>query len=332
MKKYTIQPGENTITSSVLPSKVVGEFDVKVKVKAVSLNYRDILNLKFADKEIIPFSDGAGEVIEIGSKVNGLKVGDRVVGLFFPTWFDGPITQSINDVARGGGSTDGMLATEVVGHQDSFIAFPQHLSYEEAATLPCAGLTAWHGLFEHAQPAQKGQTVLIQGTGGVSVFSLQIAAAHGLNTIVLSSSDEKLARAKELGATHTINYRRTPDWDDEVLALTDNKGVDLVLEVGGAGTLEKSMRAVKVAGAISVIGGLSGLDAKVNPLTIAGKSLQINGIHVGSRAMQCRFHCAIEQHLIKPVIDTVFNFEQANDAYQHQLAAQHFGKVIVNVA
>lgn len=331
MKKFTIKPSRDTIQMSEFASSTVGEYEVKVQVKAVSLNYRDILNRKYSDQEIVPFSDGAGEVIAVGSKVTHLQIGDRVVGLFFPTWHGGAINNSINDVARGGGSTDGMLAEEVVGHEDSFITFPDHLSYEEASTLPCADLTAWHGLFEHDQPAQPGQTVLIQGTGGVSIFALQLAAAKGINTIVLSSSDEKLTRAKEMGATHTINYRQTPDWDNKVLKLTNGKGVDLVLEVGGAGTLEKSMNAVKVAGAISLIGVLSGLDDKINPLPIVGKSLRINGIYVGSRAMQQRFHDELMEHNIYPIIDTVFKFEQANEAYAYQLSAQHLGKVVVKV-
>ncbi|MDB1125063.1 NAD(P)-dependent alcohol dehydrogenase [Vibrio sp. kj40-1] len=225
MKKFTIKPSRDIIQMSEFASSAVGEYEVKVQVKAVSLNYRDILNRKYSVQEIVPFSDGAGEVIAVGSKVTHLQVGDRVVGLFFPTWDTGAINQAINDVARGGGSTDGMLAQEVVGHEDSFITFPAHLSYEEASTLPCAGLTAWHGLFEHAQPAQPSQTVLIQGTGGVSIFALQLAATKGINTIVLSSSDEKLTRATEMGATHTINYCQTPDWDNEVLRLTEGKGL-----------------------------------------------------------------------------------------------------------
>lgn len=331
MKKQTMIPGKNSLQLSQLEAQSIGDHEVKVAVKAVSLNYRDILNLKFANKEIVPFSDGAGKVIAIGSKVTQLKVGDRVTGLFFPTWMEGSIDQSVNEVARGGGDTDGMLASEVVGNENSFIIFPEYLTYEQAATLPCAALTAWHGMFEHAQPLQQGQTVLIQGTGGVSIFALQLATAFGINSIVISSSDDKLARAKELGATHTINYRTTPDWDSEALALTAGKGVDLVLEVGGAGTLEKSMNAVKVAGAISMIGVLSGLDAKINPLPIVGKSLRIHGIYVGSRAMQLNLHAALSKHKITPIIDKVFSCEQANEAYHYQSAAQHLGKIVVTL-
>lgn len=329
MKKYAIEPGQNTIKSFDIPEIVVGRNEVKVKVKAASINYRDILTLQFADKDIVPFSDGAGEVVEVGRDVTDFVVGDRVIGLFFPTWMEGEIHQGIFDIARGGGNTDGMLAEIVIGDQKSFISFPDHLTFEQASTLPCAGLTAWHALFEHSQPAKEGQTVLILGTGGVSTFALQLAAAHELNTIVLSSSDEKLERAKQMGATHTINYRKIPDWDNEVLKITDNAGVDLVLEVGGAGTLEKSMNAVRVNGVISLIGVLTGLEGKMNPLPIIRKSLRVFGIYVGSKAMQSHFHDALSQHAIVPVIDRVFEFEEAPDCYEYQKSGEHFGKIVV---
>lgn len=329
MKKYVIEPGKNTINAVNIPELAVSPNEIKVRVKAASLNYRDILNLQFSKKAIVPFSDGAGEVVEVGSDVTDFAVGDRVIGLFFPTWIEGSIDRSIHDIARGGGNTDGMLAEFVVGHENSFISFPDHLTYEEASTLPCAGLTAWHALFEHSQPAKEGQTVLILGTGGVSIFALQLAVAKGLKTIVLSSSDEKLERVKKMGATHTINYPTIPDWDKEVLKLTENKGVDLVLEVGGAGTLERSMKAVKVAGVISSIGVLSGLDGKVNPTPIVMKSLRIFGIYVGSKAMQSRFHDALSKHSITPIIDRVFEFDEAADSYKYQKSGSHFGKVVV---
>lgn len=329
MKKYVIQPGKNTIDVVDVLEPVVGPNEIKVRVKAASLNYRDILNLQFSKKEIIPFSDGAGEVVEVGDDVTDFVVGDRVTGLFFPTWIEGNLNQTIKSIARGGGKTDGMLAEFVVDDQKSFISFPEHLTYEQASTLPCAGLTAWHGLFEHGQPAKEGQTVLIQGTGGVSIFALQLAVAHGVKTIVTSSSDEKLETAKKMGATHTINYRKTPDWDAEVLRLTDNIGVDMVLEVGGAGTFEKSMTAVKVNGVISSIGVLSGLEGKVNSSLIVAKSLQIFGIYVGSKAMQCRFHSALSEYSIMPVIDRIFGFDEATDAYAYQKSGSHLGKVVV---
>lgn len=329
MKKYMIEPGKNAISAVDAPEPAVQPNEIKVQVKAASLNYRDILMLQFADKKIVPFSDGAGEVIEVGSDVRDFKAGDRVAGLFFPTWIDGGINADINEIARGGGNTDGMLAQVVVGDEKSFISIPDHLSYEEASTLPCAGLTAWHAMFEHTRPAREGQTLLILGTGGVSIFALQLAVAHGLKTIVLSSSDEKLERVKKMGATHTINYRTTPDWDAEVLMITGNTGVDMVLEVGGAGTLEKSMNAVKVNGVISLIGVLSGLGGTVNPLPIVQKSLRVFGIYVGSKEMQSRFQDALAKHAIAPVIDRVFEFDVAADAYEYQKLGGHLGNVVV---
>lgn len=331
MKKYLIDPGKNRILLSEAESAELGPYDVRVAVKAASLNYRDILTRQYTKNTVVPFSDGAGEVIEVGKQVTAFKTGDRVIGLFFPTWQDGELNAEINAIARGAGKTDGMLAEEVVGHEQSFIHFPEYLSYEEASTLPCAGLTAWHALFEHEKPARKGQTVLIQGTGGVSIFALQIAKAYGLNTIVISSSDEKLARVKQMGATETINYRTTPDWEEAVLSLTDNQGVDIVLEVGGGGTLEKSMKAVKISGVISLIGVLTGIEGKINPFPILTKSLRVFGIYVGSKAMQSRFHLAMQEHDIRPVIDRVFRFEEANDAYEYQLSGKHFGKLVVRL-
>lgn len=331
MKQYLIDPGHDRISLTEAEPAKLGSYDVKVAVKAASLNYRDILTRQYSKNTVVPFSDGAGEVVEIGGKVENLKLGDRVTGLFFPTWQEGPIDQHINAISRGAGKTDGMLAEIVTGHENSFIRFPDHLSYEEAATLPCAGLTAWHALFEHEKPAQTGQTILLQGTGGVSVFAIQLAVAYGLKTIVISSSDAKLERAQQMGATHTINYRDTPNWDDAVLSLTDNKGVDLVLEVGGGGTLEKSMKAVKVNGVICLIGVLTGIEGKVNPFPILTKSVRLFGIYVGSKAMQSHFHHALKKHDIKPIIDRTFGFSEANDAYDYQLSGKHFGKIVISI-
>lgn len=329
MKKFVIQPGEERLEMVESEVPAVGPKDVKVKLKAASLNYRDILNRKYSEKAIVPFSDGAGEVVEVGNEVKDLKVGDRVVGLFFPNWQNGPTTKELHAVARGGGDVDGMLAEFVVGNSQGFVKFPEHLSYEEAATLPCAGLTAWHALFEQKSPAQAGDTILLQGTGGVSIFAQQLAAAFGIKTVATSSSDEKLAKVREMGAAHTVNYKTTPDWEKEVYRLTNKRGVDLVVEVGGAGTLEKSMKAVRYNGVISLIGVLTGLNAEVNPFLIVGKSLQVYGIYVGSRAMQERFHAALAEHKIHPVVDRVFEFEQANLAYDYQLSGKHFGNVVV---
>ncbi|MFC5050497.1 NAD(P)-dependent alcohol dehydrogenase [Rubritalea spongiae] len=329
MKQYVMEPGADAIRLVDATETEVGVKDVKVELKAASLNYRDILMRKRAPEAIVPFSDGAGVVVEVGAEVEDFKVGDRVLGLFFPNWIDGEITREIHGVARGGGDVDGMLSEFVVGHEQSFVAVPEHLDFEEASTLPCAGLTAWHALFEHARPAKKGDTILIQGTGGVSIFALQLAVAFGLKTIVLSSSSEKLERVQEIGATHTINYLETPDWDKEVWRITEKRGVDLVVEVGGAGTLERSMKAVKYHGVISLIGVLTGTQAEVNPFPVVGKSLQVFGIYVGSKEMHHRFHAALEKHAIKPVVDKVFAFEAAEEAYTHQKSGKHFGNVVV---
>ncbi|MBK1831742.1 NAD(P)-dependent alcohol dehydrogenase [Verrucomicrobiaceae bacterium R5-34] len=329
MKQYIMEPGADAIRLVDAEVPKLGPKDVKVQLKAASLNYRDFLMRQYAKEAIVPFSDGAGVVVEVGAEVQDFQVGDRVLGLFFPNWIDGEITREIHGVARGGGSVDGMLSEFVLGHEQSFVAVPEHLDFAEAATLPCAGLTAWHALFEHARPAKKGDTILIQGTGGVSIFALQLAVAFGLKTIVLSSSDEKLARVKEMGATHTINYRDTPDWDQGVWELTGKRGVDLVVEVGGAGTFERSMKSVKYHGVISLIGVLTGTAAEVNPFMIVGKSLQVFGIYVGSKAMQHRFHAALEEHSLTPVVDSVFEFEDADSAYVHQKSGKHFGNVVV---
>lgn len=329
MKKYLIQPEQSTIQLTEQKVVKLAEYDVRVKVMSSSLNYRDIIYKKINPVAVTALSDGAGEIIEIGSKVQDLKVGDRVTGLFFPEWLDCDEHLGANEPARGGDNVDGMLATEVVGNAKGFIKFPDYLSYEEAATLPCAGLTAWHAMFEHPKALQAGQTVLIQGTGGVSIFALQLANAFGIHSIVTSSSDDKLKIAKSMGATHTINYRETPNWGQKVLELTDGKGVDMVIEVGGAGTLEQSMNAVKIRGVISLIGVLTGFDEKVNTVPITVKMISMFGIHVGSKAMYSRFNQALSQHKIKPIIDKVFDFSEAKNAYDYLESSQHLGKVVI---
>lgn len=329
MKQYKIQPRQNTIQLVDSTPSALADDEIKIELKAASINYRDIITRQVTKKEVVPFSDGAGEVVEVGKKVNDFKIGDSVIGLFFPEWMDGPLTAELFKNSRGAGNCDGMLSQQITGKADSFIQFPEHLSYEAAATLPCAGVTAWHALFETPQPTQQGQTVLIQGTGGVSVFAIQLANAFGINSIVISSSDQKLEKAKALGATHTINYKATPDWDKMALELTHGKGVDIVLEVGGAGTLEKSLNALKVNGVVSLIGILTGIEGKINPFPILTKSLRVFGIYVASKAMQTRFHLALSEHAIQPVIDKTFEFEQAQEAYEYQTSAKHFGKIVI---
>ncbi|MDM9384770.1 NAD(P)-dependent alcohol dehydrogenase [Chlorogloeopsis sp. ULAP01] len=305
---------------------------VLIRVKATSLNYRDLMvaqgsygsGLKYP---LIPMSDGAGEVIAVGEGVTRVKVGDRVAGIFFQEWIDGQLNRQKMKSDLGAG-IDGMLAEYVVLHQDGLVILPEHLSYEEGATLPCASVTAWHALVTKGN-IKAGEIVLLLGTGGVSMFALQFAKIHGARVIITSSSDEKLARAKELGADETINYKTNPDWEKKVYELSDRTGVDHVVEVGGAGTLPKSLQAVRIAGRISLIGVLSGMGAEVDPLPILFKSLTVQGIYVGSREMFEAMNQIIAQHQIKPVIDRIFSFAEAQEAYRYLQSGSHFGKVVI---
>jgi len=227
-----------------------------------------------------------------------------------------------------GGALDGVLAQQVVLREGGLVSVPEHLSFEEAATLPCAALTAWHSLVEVSQ-VKAGETVLLLGTGGVSVFALQFAVMHGARAIVTSSSDAKLARARDMGAWQTINYKDTPDWDKAVMDLTGGRGVDHVVEVGGAGTLGKSIEAARVGGRIGLIGVLTG--GQINPTAMMRKSLRVQGIYVGSRTMFEAMNRAISARELRPVIDRTFPFDDARAAYHHMRGASHFGKIVVTV-
>jgi NADPH:quinone reductase-like Zn-dependent oxidoreductase len=246
-----------------------------------------------------------------------------------PDWLDGPPDDEKARSALGGGGL-GLLAEQAVLPEHGLVSIPRHLSLEEAATLPCAGVTAWNALFEHGA-VKPGETVLVQGTGGVSLFALQFARLAGARVIATSSSDQKLARARELGATDTINYKTTPDWDKRARDLTAGKGVDRVIEVGGAGTLPKSMRAVRAGGHIALIGVLSGHTAEVNPMPILMKSIRVQGIFVGSRAMFEAMNRAIEISQLRPVVDRVFDYDQAAQAFAHLESGAHFGKVVIRI-
>lgn len=309
-------------------------YEVRVGVKAVSLNYRDLMIAQGGypvknDTPIIPCSDGAGEVLAIGSMVTRVQPGDRVAASFFPRWLDGQPTQEKIASALGG-DVDGMLAEAVTLHENTLVKMPDQLSYQEAATLPCAAVTAWNGLFEssHLRP---GDTVLLLGTGGVSILGLQIAKAAGLRVIITSSSDQKLTRARELGADETINYRTTPEWQDEVLRRTNGKGVDVVLEVGGEGTINRSVASTAVGGTIVTIGGVSGFGGEVNPRDLVTSIKRLAGIYVGSRAMLEQTAQFIAGAGIKPVIGSVFPFAEAKEAYRHLESGAHFGKVVIDV-
>jgi NADPH:quinone reductase-like Zn-dependent oxidoreductase len=305
---------------------------IQVRVYAVSLNYRDLLIAEgncTNNGNRIPMSDGAGEVVAVGAGVTRVKVGDRVAGTFFQNWVSGSITANVMKSAMGG-EIDGMLAEYVTLDQNGVVLLPNHLSYEEGATLPCAAVTAWHALVTKGN-LKAGETVLILGTGGVSIFALQFAKLHGARTIVTSSSDEKLERAKTLGADETINYKAIPNWEEEVYRLTDSIGVDQVVEVGGAGTLEKSIKAVHYGGRISLIGVLSGFGGEINPQPLLGKSITLQGIYVGSREMFEAMNRAIAHHQLKPIIDCTFPFGEAKAAYHYLKSGSHFGKVVIQL-
>ena len=307
---------------------------VLVKVKACSLNFRDLGIVRGSYRmpvreNLIPLSDGAGEVIETGPGVTRVKVGDRVAGCFFQRWAGGEAPPDVHASALGGG-IDGMLAECTVLEEDGTVKIPEHLSLEEGATLPCAGVTVWHAMMEHAK-LTAGQTVLLQGTGGVSIFGLQLARAMGIDAIITSSSDEKLARAKALGASHGINYVTTPDWEKAAQRLTGGRGVDHVVEVGGAATFARSFGAIRVGGKISMIGGLSGPATELNPGLIFARRANVQGISVGSMQMFEAMNRAIAANSIKPVLDKVFAFDEAQAAYRHMAAGAHLGKIVIRV-
>jgi NADPH:quinone reductase-like Zn-dependent oxidoreductase len=307
---------------------------VLVKVKACSLNFRDLGIVRGTyrvpvKENIIPLSDGAGEVVAVGPGVVRVKVGDRVAGCFFQRWFGGESTAEVHASALGGG-VDGMLADYAVLEEDGVVKIPSHLSLEEGATLPCAGVTAWHAMMEHAK-LKAGDTILLQGTGGVSIFGLQFAHAMGVRAIITSSSDEKLKHAEKLGAAFGINYKTTPDWEKAAMEFTGGAGVDHVIEVGGAATLARSFGAIRVGGKISMIGGLSGGATELNPGLIFSRRANVQGISVGSAQMFLAMARAIEVNSIKPVIDKVFAFADAREAYRHMASGAHFGKIVISV-
>ncbi len=316
------------------PLSAPSSHEVVVRLRAASLNYRDLMvalghyNPKMELPRILG-SDAAGEVIAVGDNVIRLKVGDRVASLFFQDWFDGEITRETGKSALGG-PIDGVFATARVLPETGLIRIPDALSFEQAATLPCAALTAWNALTNKGK-IRPGQTVLILGTGGVSLFGLQIAKAAGATVILTSSSDEKLERGRALGADHTINYKANPDWDAEVLNITGKLGVDHVVEVGGSGTLERSLNAVRVGGHVHLIGVLSEPGKGVDVLTVLRKSIHLNGVYVGSRRMFEELNAAITVNRIEPVVDRVFPLAEARAAFELMQSGSHFGKIVLSL-
>jgi NADPH:quinone reductase-like Zn-dependent oxidoreductase len=307
---------------------------VLVRVGAASLNYRDtlvLLGLRDTRAGLTPLSDAAGTVVAVGRAVARWREGERVSPAFFAAWTDGPFRPHHLASALGGGQTDGVLAEYIVVDEAALVAVPKHLSLEEAATLPCAGVTAWHALFERGQ-LQPGETVLVQGTGGVAMLALQMATAHGARVIVTSSSDEKLTRARALGAWQTINYLAHPEWDRVALELTGGEGLDHILELGGTATYARSLNAIAHGGRIAQIGVLTGFDAAPAITPMQFKNASINGICVGSAAHHARLNQFFTEHQLHPQIDRVFAYDEAEAAYEALAAGSHMGKLVVNLS
>ena len=306
---------------------------VLLRMRAASLNYRDLLTVqgKYNPKlklPLIPCSDGVGEVVELGEGVTRVQVGDRVCPIFAQQWLAGEPTR---EKARStlGGPLDGTLAELMAVDEEGLVKVPDHLTDEEAASLPCAAVTAWNALM--AAGLKAGDTVLVQGTGGVSLFALQFAKALGARVIATSSSDQKLVRVREMGAAEGINYRETPDWGARAKELTGGVGVDLVVEVGGAGTLDQSLRAVRFGGAISLIGNLAGIDAQVRLTLIFMQHVRMLGIFVGHRESFEAMNRVITVHGLRPVVNRIFPLEESRAAFELMAAGGHFGKICIRV-
>jgi len=305
---------------------------VLVRIRAASLNRRDqaiISGTYFGrpvTRDMIPLSDGAGEVTAVGDSVTRFKPGDRVAATYLQTPAEGPPFAAREAL---GSPLDGTLADQIAVYEDGLVTIPRGLSFEEAASLPCAAVTAWNALMVAGTPVKAGATVLVLGTGGVSMFALQFGLAAGARVIVTSSSDDKLERVKTLGASGTVNYKRTPDWHKEVVKLTGGRGADCVVEVGGAGTLEKSFDSLAVGGKVCLIGVMTGRSAEINPYALMWKQGHLHGIRVGDKEMFEQMNRAIETNAITPIVDKIFPFDEALAAYRYQDAGDFIGKIVI---
>lgn len=335
MKAFQINEfGIDKLTMSEIADPEPQANEVVVRFDAWSLNYRDVMVVEGSYNPRMklpatPLSDGAGEIVAVGAGVTKWKVGDRVMPIMVQRWLDGePNAESSRTAIGAGALWDGILREKAAFREDSIVAVPEYLSQAEAATLPCAALTAWNALVVSGK-LNAGDTVLTQGTGGVSIFALQFAKMFGAKVIATSSSDAKLEKLKDLGADETINYKTSEDWDRAVLELTDKRGVDHVVEVGGAGTLAKSINAVRVGGHIAMIGALD-TEGTFNHVPIFMKSIRLQGIFVGSKAMFEEMTAGIAKHRVRPVIDRIFEFGEIKEALRYMKSGAHFGKIVVS--
>jgi NADPH:quinone reductase-like Zn-dependent oxidoreductase len=335
MKSYIISQNRTKTQSwdiTQLPDPTLQHGEVLIQMKAVSVNYRDLIIARSESTKpgLIPLSDGAGEIVKIGSGVSKWKVGDRVAGNFFSSWHAGPIKAEYHQSAMGG-AVPGMFTEYKNLNENSLVKIPDHMSFEEGATLPCAAVTAWNALTESSSHFPPGSTIVTLGTGGVSVFALQLAKQMGYQVISTTSSDAKADKLKSLGADYVINYKTNPDWEKEVLKITNGLGADQIIEVGGAGTLNKSLQAVRSGGIVSLIGVLTGFAKEINPVPILNKSIRVQGIYVGSVQMFESMNQAMSVAKLKPIIDEIFPFDNANAALNKMESAGHFGKIVISM-
>ncbi|GAB4468458.1 MAG: NAD(P)-dependent alcohol dehydrogenase [Armatimonadaceae bacterium] len=334
--------GLDSLKKTELPDPVPGANEVLVRIHAASLNFRDLMMVQGLYNPnqplpLIPLSDGAGEVVAVGSGVRRVQVGDRVMGSFVQDWVGGRFQFRYWRESCLGGPLPGMLAEYALLSEHGVVPIPDFLTYTEAATLPCAAVTAWNALVVQGS-LTAGESVLLLGTGGVSLFALQFARLQGARVLITSSSDDKLARAQEMGAAVGINYRTIPDWEQTVREQTGGEGVDHVVEVGGAGTLPRSLRATRPGGQVHVIGVLSQVsgsppqDSRIDPTLVLSRALQVRGVLVGSREMFEQMNRAITVSGRRPVVDRVFSFAEAVEALRYLQSGAHFGKVVIQIA